>query len=272
MAVLVGVLIAALAALAGALAWQQRRHRALLLQLDATAAELQQLQFACSRLAPAGVVHQLVADGARPDMAAERKVVSALFADLVSFTALTERLEPALLARVMNGYFQRMSDAIHAHRGHVSTFLGDGILAYFGAIRPNPWQCDDAVRAALAMREELRAYNMELARDGLPPLALGIGIHRGPGLAGLIGSRERMEFGFVGPTVAMAARVQTLTRIHDADILVTEALRAELDAGFELAPMPAEMVKGIAEPVATWAVRGLCSLPSAEVAEPAVRG
>jgi adenylate cyclase len=72
----------------------------------------------------------------------------------------------------------------------------------------------------------------------------------------LIGSRERMEYGFVGRTVNLAARVQALTRIHQVDVLVTDALRAELDTRFALRPMPAESVKGIAEPVVTWAVEG----------------
>ncbi|HSF07172.1 MAG TPA: adenylate/guanylate cyclase domain-containing protein [Methylomirabilota bacterium] len=242
-----------LAALLGALYRQRRRTQALQTQLEAAAAELQRLQEACARLAPAGVVQRLIAD--RADTGAERKVVTALFSDLVGYTAMSERLEPAALARVLNGYFQRMSDAIHDHRGHVSTFVGDGILAFFGALQPNPWQCDDAVRAALAMRAAIRDYNEELAKEGLPPLAVGIGIHRGPGLAGLVGSRERMEYAFVGPTVNLAARVQTLTRIHKVDILITEALREHLDPRFVLAPMPAETVKGIAEPVVTYAVR-----------------
>jgi adenylate cyclase len=232
---------------------QRRRTQALLSQLETAAAELQQLQEACSRLAPAGVVQRLIVD--RADASAERKVVTALFADLVGYTAMSERLEPAALARVLNGYFQRMSDAIHEHRGHVSTFLGDGILAFFGALQPNPWQCDDAVRAALAMRAAIRDYNEELAREGLPPLAVGIGIHRGPGLAGLVGSRERMEYAFVGPTVNLAARVQGLTRIHKVDILVTEALREHLDPRFVLEPMAPEPVKGVEEPVVTYAVR-----------------
>ena len=258
--VVIGALLLAIAALALVLSRQRHRQAALQLQLEATAAELQQLQSACARLAPAGVVHRLVADGpaAATQPTAERKVATALFSDLVGFTALSEQLEPPVLARMLNGYFQRMSDAVHEHRGHVSTFLGDGILAYFGAVHPNAWQCDDAVRAALAMRESLRDYNAELAREGLPQLALGIGIHRGPGLAGLIGSRERMEFGFVGRTVNLAARVQSLTRVHQVDILVTEALRTELDTCFELEPMPPESVKGIAEPVVTYAVRGYC--------------
>jgi class 3 adenylate cyclase len=258
---LVGTALLLLAVLAVALYRQWRRADGLQAQLEAAAAELQHLQEACSRLAPAGVVQRLVADGVgtSPETTAERKVVTALFADLVGYTAMSERLEPAALARVLNGYFQRMSDAIHEHRGHVSTFLGDGILAYFGALQPNPWQCDDAVRAALAMRAAMRDYNTELAAEGLPPLAVGIGIHRGPGLAGLVGSRERMEYGFVGRTVNLAARVQTLTRTHQVDILVTEALREELDTRFVLRAMPAESVKGIAEPVVTYAVEALTS-------------
>ena len=251
-------LLVLLAGLALALHRQYRLSSSLHAQLEAAAAELQQLQEACSRLAPAGVVHRLIADGVTaPAQAAERKVVTALFADLVGYTAMSERLEPAVLARVLNGYFQRMSDAIHEHRGHVSTFLGDGILAYFGALQPNPWQCNDAVRAALAMRAAIRDYSAELAREGLPPLSVGIGIHRGPGLAGMVGSRERMEYAFVGRTVNMAARGQALTRVHKVDILVTEALRAELDTRFVLTPMPAEPVKGIADPVVTYAVQAM---------------
>lgn len=107
--------------------------------------------------------------------------MTALFADLVGYTAMSERLEPADLARVLNGYFQRMSDAIHEHRGHISTFLGDGILAYFGALQPNPWQCDDSVHAALAMRAAIKEYNADLAREGLPPFSWGSAFTAAPG-------------------------------------------------------------------------------------------
>jgi adenylate cyclase len=257
---LIGALIGSLllvALLAGVLYREWRRNATLKAQLEAAAVDLQHLQQACSRLAPAGVLQHLVADGVQAGIAAaaERKTVTVLFADLIDYTAMSERLEPAVLARVLNGYFQRMSDAIHEHHGHVSHFLGDGIVAYFGALQPNPWQCNDAVRAALAMQAAIRDYNVELAREGLSSLGLGIGIDRGQGLVGLVGSRERMEYDFVGRTVNLAARVQTLTRIHREEILVTEALRAELDSRFVLAPMPAEFVKGIAEPVITYAVR-----------------
>lgn len=250
----------ALAVLGFALLAELRRSAGLRAHLEASNAELEHLQRACSRLAPDGVVQRLIdsaaAAGGSEAMAPERKVATALFADLVGYTALSERLEPAVLARILNGYFQRMSDAIHEHGGHVSTFLGDGILAYFGALRPDPWQCGDAVSAALAMRAAIADYNRELALESLPPIGIGIGIHRGLGLAGMIGSRERTEFGFVGPTVNIAARVQGLTRVHGVDILVTEDVRAGLDGAFVVEAMPAEQVKGIAERIVTYAVRG----------------
>jgi class 3 adenylate cyclase len=250
-----------LALLAAALYRQWQRARGLQRQLHAAALDLEHLQNACARLAPAGIVQGLVADGIEPDPgpAAERKLATALFVDLVGFTAMSERLEPEPLLRIINGYYQRVSEAIDAHRGHIGSFVGDGIVAYFGAIQPNPWQCDDAVHAALAMRASIRAYNAELERDGLPAIAIGIGIDRGPGLAGLMGSRERREYAFIGRPVNLAARLQALTRAQGVDILVSEALRTQLDPSFILTPMPAAAVKGFAEPVLTYAVEGRSS-------------
>jgi class 3 adenylate cyclase len=246
------------ALLAAALYRQWRHNQAFQAQLRAAAANLQDLQQACARLAPAGVVQRLVADGARSDAAvvAERKIATALFVDLVGFTQISERLEPAVLVRMLDGYYQRMSDAIDEHRGQVGSYIGDGIVAYFGALQPNPWQSADAVRAALAMREAIRSYNLELDGEGLPRLAIGVGIHRGLGIAGLVGSRERREFSFLGTAVNLAARVQALTRLHQVDILVTEEIRAALDKTVLLAPMPPARLKGFAEPVVTYAVKG----------------
>jgi class 3 adenylate cyclase len=254
----VGAALVFMAMLAAAAYRQWRKNLVLRAQLEAAAADLQHLQQACARLAPAGVVQRLITDSATSETAgaAERKIATAMFVDIVGFSTLSERLEPAVLVRVLNGYYQRMSDAIAEHRGQVGSYIGDGIVAYFGALQPNPWQCGDAVRAALAMRDAIRAFNLELAREGLPPLAIGIGIHRGVGLAGLVGSRERQEFSFLGSAVNLAARVQALTRLHRVDILVTEPVRSELDKSIALEEMPAERVKGFAEPIVTHAVKG----------------
>lgn len=247
-----GVALALLAVLTIGWRGERRVTQALRAQLDTLARQLESFQQACARLAPAGLVQQLASVGA--EAAAERKVVTALFVDLMGYTALSEKLDAPVLARLLNGYFERVADAIGEHRGHVSTFLGDGILAYFGALEPNPWQCNDSAHAALAIRAAIADYSRELEAEGLPPIGVGVGIHRGAGLAGLLGSRDRREYMVIGSTVNLAARVQSLTREHGVDVLVTDAVREQLDARFALKAMPARSVKGIAEPVVTFSL------------------
>ncbi len=247
-----------LAALAGVLAflfYRARTEQARLRErLEAGARELQSLQMSFSRFTPDEVIERVIAEGIT-DLG-EKKVVTVLFADIVGFTPLSEAVEPTVLVRILNGYFERMSDAITQHRGHVATFIGDGLLAFFGAHSPNPWQANDAVHAALAMRAALADYNQELEREGLPTLGIGIGLHRGPGVAGLVGSKELKEFAFVGRTVNVAARVQDLTRSYEADIILTESLREKLDPRFELEPLPDTGVKGVSKPLVIHAVVG----------------
>jgi len=249
--ILIGGLL--IIALLGIALWRsQRQARSLRRRIEATSCDLESLQTSFTRFAPDEVVERIIASGVSGD--GERKEVTALFVDLVGFTALSESVEPPVLMRILNGYFERMSRAITENRGHVSTFVGDGILALFGALRPNPWQANDAVHAALAMRRELADYNKELSAKGLPRLALGAGIHRGFGVAGLVGSRELIQFAFVGRIVNLAARVQDLTRRFDTDILVTSEVQKDLDPRFSLRPLPPAAVRGISEPVATFAV------------------
>ena len=240
--------------LVGALWRSQRQVRRQRERLRALSIDLQELQTSFSRFAPEEIVEQTIARGV--STSGERKEVTALFADLVGFTALSESVEPRVLVRILNGYFERMSHSITEHRGHVSTFLGDGILAFFGALQPNPWQSNDALHAALAMQAELEDYNRELEREGLPSLALGVGLHRGFGVAGLVGSRELMQFAFVGRIVNLAARVQELTRTHDVRILVTSEVREHLDPRFMLTELPATDVRGVAKPVITYSATG----------------
>ena len=221
-------------------------------RLESATADLERLQRSFGRFAPEEIVERVIASGVATG--GERKEVTALFADLVGYTSLSERLDPGVLLRILNGYFERMSRAITEHRGHVSALIGDGMLALFGALEPDPWQGDGAVHAALAMRAELVAYNREIEKEGLPPLGIGIGLHRGVGIAGLIGSRDLIQYAFVGRTINVAARVQDLTRYHGVDILVTRELRETLDPRFILRELPPADVRGIAEPVGIFAV------------------
>ena len=237
----------------GAALWRaQREINRLRKHSEATACNLEMLQGSFARFVPSEVIERVIASGV--STSGERKDVTVLFADLVGFTALSETVEPALLVKLLNGYFERMSQAVSAHRGYVSTFLGDGILVLFGALQPNPWQANNAAKAALAMRRALEEYNVELTHEGLPTLAIGIGLHRGNGVAGLVGSRDLLQFAFVGQVVNTAARVQDLTRTCDADILITQSVRQDLDPRFVLRAMRPASLRGIEKPVATYAV------------------
>lgn len=264
-----GLAVAAIAILSPLL-WRARRDAARLrTRLAGATADLQNLQLAFSRFAPDEVVERVIAEGL--EEFGEKKDVTALFADLAGFTALSETADASVLVRIVNGYFERMSRAIAEHRGHVSKFIGDGVLAFFGALTPNPWQANDAVYAALAMREALAAYNRELADQQLPRLAAGIGIDRGTGVAGLVGSEDLKEFTVVGRAVNVAARVQDLTRQYGVDIIVTADVAAGLDPRIELRPLPPTAVKGVAEPVAVYAVVSAGesgSVPPSEVPPP----
>ena len=121
---------------------------------------------------------------------------------------------------------------------------------------PNPWQANDAVRAALDMRVALESYNDELEAQGLPRLSLGVGLEQGTGVVGLVGSRSLKEFTFVGRAVNLAARLQDQTRNHPANIIVTKSLGDALDPRFELRRLPDSQVKGIEKPIAIYAVDG----------------
>jgi len=247
----------ALAALLGLLvvATKQRGQiRQIERLLDDTYGKLERLQLHFARFAPDSVVEQLTERSGQ--VAASRRTVTVLFADLKGFTALCDRIDPEHMLPILNGYFRAMSEAIIAHHGRVTELTGDGILALFGALEPNPWQAQDAVLGALDMREALALYNGTLRARSLPELQVGIGIHRGEVLAGVMGNEDLSKFGVVGDTINVAARVERLTRELSVDLLITEEVRHELDDRFRLRAMPALAVKGKPEPIVTYFVEG----------------
>lgn len=232
-----------------------RRERGLLAQqLEGAQRELERLQRAFARFAPSGLVDVVVDRGA--DIDAQRRPVTVLFADIKGFTQLTERLDPAVLIKVLNGYFAAIAEAITAHHGHVTRFIGDGVMALFGALDNNPWQVRDAVQAALAMREALATYNASLLAEGLPALAIGVGVHHGVVVTGVMGAEDLLQFDVHGDVVNITARVESLTRTFGVDILVTDVVKSLVDHGFITREMPPTPVKGKSVPIYTFAVDG----------------
>jgi len=242
--------------LAGAFAWAWlRRAREAESLFAETRRKLEQLQREFERFAPPDLVERLTAG--RGDVAPQRRQVTMLFADLRGFTSLCDRLDPGLTVSILNDYFRHMSGAIGRHHGHITELVGDGLLALFGALENNPWQCRDAVLAALDMRAALAAYNAELSAKSLPQLQFGIGIHSGEVIVGVMGAGELNKFTVTGDPINVASRVEGLTRDLGVDLLITEQVRAALDAGFRVRPMPPTPVKGKPEPIQTYHVESV---------------
>jgi adenylate cyclase len=239
----------------------RRRARQLERLLADTDRKLEQLQRQFERFVPADVVERLT-EGGHGVYAPQRRQVTILFADLCGFTALCDRLDPALTVTILNDYFQHMSEAIARHHGHITELVGDGLLALFGALEPNPWQGRDSVLAALDMRAELERYNTQLRAQSLPELHFGIGIHSGEVVAGVMGAGELSKFSVTGDPINVASRVEGLTREHQVDLLITEEIRRTLDERFRLQPMPAAYVKGKPEAIQTYYVEGIDASPA----------
>ena len=201
------------------------------------------------------VAARLLRDGAV--LGGEEREVTILFADLRGFTTLSERLTPPELLALLNRYLDRMGGAIEARGGVIDKFIGDAIMALFGAPVAQGDAAARALAAARAMESALAALNTELDAEGRPPLAIGIGINTARVVAGNIGSSRRLNYSVIGDGVNVAARLQALTRVADyrTNIILSAATRAAADrAAADARPLGTVTVKGRSEPVEIFAI------------------
>lgn len=158
----------------------------------------------------------------------ETREVTVLFCDIRSFTAMSEKMEAAEVVSLLNRYFTALGKCITNHHGIINKYIGDAIMAIFGAPVSSQNSARDAFEAALEMRRALEAINEEFLKDGLPQLHFGIGIHTGSVFAGTIGAANRMEYTVIGDTVNTASRLESLCKTYAKDLLLSEAAKEKL--------------------------------------------
>lgn len=185
----------------------------------------------------------------------EKLTATVLFSDIRGFTSISERMPPEVLVGVLNDYLQRMVDIVFDEGGIVDKFIGDCVMAVFGAPAPKPDDATRAVRAALRMIDELGRFNDEQHRKtGGVALDIGIGLHTGPVVAGNIGSDRKMEYTVIGDTVNAAKRVESLNRPMKTKVLVTQECYEATGRAFAVRALPRVTVKGRRQPLQVYEV------------------
>ncbi|HUH98391.1 MAG TPA: adenylate/guanylate cyclase domain-containing response regulator [Anaerolineales bacterium] len=180
---------------------------------------------------------------------------SVMFADIRSFTSLSEAREPQEIIELLNNYFALMFDAITGHGGIVNQIEGDGLMAVFGTPIQRADHCEQSVRAALEMLELLKGFNQEQAALNKPQIKIGIGIAAGRMISGYTGTQHHATFTCVGDTVNLASRIEDHTKIAARPILIDRNTREKLDARIEVEALGPVLFKGKSIPVEVFAVK-----------------
>jgi class 3 adenylate cyclase/ActR/RegA family two-component response regulator len=205
------------------------------------------------RMLPGGLAAKLREEG-RAIGETERLTVTVLMSDVRGYSGIAERVAPTPLAGMLNTHRAEMNRAILAELGTVMQYVGDAVMAVFGAPFPQDDHADRALAAAIGMHERQRAINEQWRGEGLPEFGLGIGLSTGEVAAALLGSNERVEYTLVGDTVNLAQRLQDLARPAGTTVLSGPTVDAIAQPP-DVEPMGKHMVKGRETPVDAYRLR-----------------
>jgi adenylate cyclase len=220
-----------------------------------------------SRFVPRRLVERLIETGTPMQLGGTRREVTLLFSDVVNFTEITEKADPARVMQYTSRYFAAMSKEIMSHSGTVDKFIGDAIMAIWNAPADDPDHAANACAAALAFQRANGRLNEEFEQERWPPYRTRIGLHRGGAVVGNIGSEDRMNYTALGATVNLAARLEGLNKNYGTLILVSAALKQRAGAGFCFRSVDRIRPKGFAEAFEIYELRCACDEGDGEEVE-----
>ncbi|RKX88077.1 MAG: adenylate/guanylate cyclase domain-containing protein [Spirochaetes bacterium] len=174
----------------------------------------------------------------------DNRVVAILFSDIRSFTTISEGYMPDELVSVLNRYFELMVDIIISHNGVIDKYIGDAIMAFFGAPVKHPDDAVEAVYAAIEMQDALLKFNNELIKNGKTPFKTGIGVNYGVVTVGNIGSEKKMDYTIIGDMVNLGSRLEGLTKPYHQDVIFSESVSRKIAGKLPVRMLDIVQVKG----------------------------
>jgi len=190
------------------------------------------------------VMNEILAGGAAAQQQGHKRTVCVLFSDIRDFTTLSERLPAEEVVTILNRYFARMTAVVHRHEGTVDKFIGDGLMAFFGAPNVLASPSHNALEASREMLVSLAELNREFIAEGRSPLAIGIGLHLGEAVIGNVGSPERNAYTAIGDTVNTSARLEGLCKPLGWPVLCSDAVAKAVGNPPTLIPLGPQPLKG----------------------------
>jgi adenylate cyclase len=200
-----------------------------------------------SRFLPEYVVKQILEKPDSFQLGGTNQLITVLFADIRAFTRFSEHEKPENVLQLLNRYFTEMTEIIFAHGGTLDKYIGDGLMALFGAPTTSPEDARNALLAAVEMQRRIEILNKELTEEGFEEIGVGIGLHTGEATVGYVGSERRSEYTAIGDTVNLASRLESNARAKQ--ILISEATAQAAGSIFPLVPRAPLTVKNRIQPV-----------------------
>ena len=211
------------------------------------------------------VVNEMLKDPEKLKLGGDKKELSVLFSDIRSFTTMSEGMTPEDLVHLLNEYLTVMTDIVFKYEGTLDKYIGDALMAVYGAPLDQPDHPQRACASALDMMEGLKVLNEKWIEEGKKPLDIGIGINTGPMMVGNMGSQQRFDYTVMGDAVNLGSRLEGANKAYKTHILISESTQKRVKDDFVCMELDSVRVKGKKLPVRIFELIGRKELPSRDM-------
>src|SRR3989344_195698 len=216
--------------------------------------EKRELRNAFSKYVSSAVLDKILADPKSVALGGEEKTITVLFSDIRGFTTLSEKTTPQELVSVLNKYFTLMTGEVLKYGGVLDKYIGDAVMAFWGAPLADSSQADNAVKASLGMLERLKEFNIGLKKEKGIEIDIGIGLYTGTAVVGNIGSDQRFDYTAMGDTVNVSSRLEGLNKEHKTHLIIGQSTKDLITMNLKFKEIGGVKVKGRNEPINIYTV------------------